>query len=660
MAQATKGMNGTSRERTRRRLSLSLRFSLLVLLAALLPLAAVVSINDYFSRPTLIDQGRTALSSDANANSKLIELYMRERLLDGFALASLPTAPWFLTCAEAPTPPPALDCPVNQDALYRESVGRALAVGIQRDKNYTLWNIYDAAGHLRLSSDLKTMSTGGAPIPREDLTPVQQGNPWISAVSYNAQTQHAYVRFYTPITPQIGQKQPVLGFLQATLQIDPIWKIVSGETNANGAGSYAFITDASGIRIADPHTADLFTSVQPLDAATQSTIASENRFGSGSSVQEVNLPDVASALQSSSQQQSFVGAAQPGSKTQYQFVSVHMQLDPIPLYGSVPLSWTYFTLSPLSTVTQVADYQLRNSLIIAGIIAVLAALIGLFVGTRTARPVENSAVDLTNAAAILKALASRQQSSAGEQHWVVDACKTGLDGVRYLSDAMNQAARRLIDASQWFNEYWDRLTEEQARRTVQHLQELAHYIDEAARRQQASAERLDKAIMVTMQVSDQLLTGATEATQSAIQLERVVRELQHVVGGLERPLGASEDAMDISMALAPVNRPMSAPNSNSGMADFGGMAALPPAQTPRALTSSASPSGRIAPRAPRPAWGSKSQVGGWDAYNGAVGPDDGMNGQPGYNNYRGQGVANSPSRMGYDSPDRRPREREGW
>ena len=38
--------------------------------------------------------------------------------------------------------------------------------------------------------------------------------------------------------------------------------------------------------------------------------------------------------------------------------------------------WSYFVLSPISTVTQVATDQVKNSLIIAGVIAVLAILIG--------------------------------------------------------------------------------------------------------------------------------------------------------------------------------------------------------------------------------------------------------------------------------------------
>ncbi len=171
--------------------------------------------------------------------------------------------------------------------------------------------------------------------------------------------------------------------------------------------------------------------------------------------------------------------------------------------------------------------------------------------------------------------------------------------------------------------------------TVQHLQELARYVDEAARRQQASSERLDKAITVTMQVSDQLLTGATEATQSAIQLERVVRDLRHVVGGPQQP--ASDATEGSELALVPVasggmndmtpdiasprrsarlneNRAMGGmsggaygnPPSQMGYGELApsqygaqpGAAMLPAPQGPYGAPSS----DRIAPRAPRPQW----------------------------------------------------------
>ncbi len=537
----------------RGRLSLSVRLSLLVLFAALLPLAAVVGTNDFFARGTLLHQGRTALTTDLQAKVSLVDLYLTERFKDEAALASLQTTPLYLACLAAGQLPPAQAAALNQQynctdpqlglPFYEGSNKRALGVGLVRDDSYMQWSLFSATGTMVLSctqthdplhpcGPTKT----ALKVPKEDLAKVQQGQPFASAVYYDKAGKFAYISLYTPITVPGNPKQ-VLGFLQARLKLDYIWSIVNGEQNANGTGSYAFLTDENGVRIADSNASELFTAVRPLDAATQDLISSEQRFGDNTAVNVTNLPGVTQALQSTADGSSFQAPAAPQSSTQYQFVYQRIHVtNPFKAVNNaapadITLPWTYFVLSPLSTVTQVADDQVRISLISAGVIAVLAILLGLLFGTRTARPVQEATGELQGAASALKRLASHQESSAGEQQWVVDAVKTGLDSVRYLSDAMNQAAHRIIDASNWFSEYWDRLTEEQALRTVQHLLELARYIDEAARRQQASSERLGKAITVTSQVSDQLVAGANAATRSAGQLEQVVSNLQHVVGG---------------------------------------------------------------------------------------------------------------------------------
>ena len=521
-----------------RRLTLSVRLTLLVLLAALLPLAAVVSFNTYLARGTLIKNGRTALTTDAQSKVALLNLYLQEREADGEALASLPTTPAFLACTIASQLPPdqaaaineAANCldPLQGYAFYKGSNQRALAVGIVRDPRYTYWTLYTATGTPLLSHKANSSDTSppSGAVPTEDLRQIQTGKSFISAVYFDSGDNYAYVNVYTPVS--FGGK--VLGFLLARLKMDYIWNLVDGETDANGPGSSAFITDQNGIRIADANHSGLFHSIEPLTATTQQLVASEQRYGAGP-VQQDNLPAVAASLTANTPVDSFQAASVPGSALQFQFVRIH--LDNVP--------WTFFVLSPLSTVTAVADNQIRTSLMAAGVIAILAVLLGLWFGTRTTRPVRASTAEVEGAAAALKQLAARQQNSAGEQQWVVDACKTGLDGVRYLSDAMNQAARRIIDASNWFGEYWDRLTEEQAKRTVQHLLELARYIDEAARRQQASSDRLGKAITVTMQVSDQLASGANAATTSADQLEQVVRNLQHVVGGRSKALAFADE-----------------------------------------------------------------------------------------------------------------------
>ena len=624
-----------SKKRGRRRLPLSARLTLLVLFAALIPLAAVVGINDYLSRGTLLNQGHAALSTDANAKATLVETYIHERLLDGQALASLPTAIGFLACAELQAPPPALLCD-TQSVLYKESSQRALAVGMVRDSNYQLWSIFDATGHPILTSDANVQKNAPAPT-QEDLLPVlKQGKQWVSAVYYDPASKHAFVRLYTPIAVTPGDPKTVLGFLQATLRLDYIWNIVKGERGLNGDGSYAFMTDNNGIVIADPNESDLFTTVRPLDATTQHQIASEKRFGATNAVPERLLPGAVSSLASSKAEDTFEGIAHPGDGTQFQFVRVRLNVD------SADVPWSYFVLSPVATVTRVADDQIRTSLLSAGVIAILAVLIGLIIGSRTTNPVRNSVGELQGASAALKELASRQESSASEQHWVVDACRTGLESIRYLSDAMNQAARRIIDASNWFNDYWDRLTEEQARRTVQHLVELAHYIDEAARRQQASNDRMDKAITVTQQVSDQLVSGASEANRSAGQLEQVVDELQHVVGGRAQP----------HVVRVPAGTPNGAQNGRA-MQPAGAMAPARPAGRP--MNGQMGGQGQMmrAPQAPVHFGQMGGQMGGpmgpASQMGGQMGPMGPMGGPPSRRNPGSRAFNNPPSQ--YGAPD---------
>ncbi|HEV8194520.1 MAG TPA: hypothetical protein VGP82_23960, partial [Ktedonobacterales bacterium] len=613
----------TRRGRSRRRLSLSVRLILLVLFAALVPLAVVVGINDYFARGTLLQQGDSALKTDANAKSTLIETYMGERLADGSTLAQVPTSPYFVACNLLNPPPAALQCD-TQFAFYKGSVGRALQAGIDRgydpvtrDKNldyYTEWDIFDARGKLLLSSNPK-IDASKVEVPPEDLQPVvKEGKQWISAVHYDPQDDYAFVRLYTPIVLQTSATQSsVVGFLQATLRLDYIWSIVNGEQGANGNGSYAFITDENGIRIADTHAENLFTAVQPLDATTEQLITSEQRFGTNTPVSQVDLPQVGRSLQDQSALTTFQGVAVPGSSVQYQFVRIRMSVK------DVSWSWSYFVLSPMSTVTQVADDQVEFSLVSAGVIALLAILIGLFFGRRTTVPVRSSVAELQGAAVVLKELAVRQESSAGEQHWVVDACRTGLESVRYLANAMDQAAHRIVDASNWFNDYGERLTPEQSQRTVQHLRELASYIDEAARRQQASSDRLDKAIDVTMQVSDQLVSGAAAAGRSADQLEQVVSDLQHVVGGhipavptpadfdLDQPIDGRAPAPNAPMMPAPQSQRQMMP---APRAPGQGQPMLPePRQPAHSRVARGGPPSQWAPNGP------PSSRGGYGGYN---------------------------------------------
>ena len=60
-------------------LSLSVRLSLLLVLAAILPLLIAVTGSELLSRPQLIAQAATEMESDAKTRVSLIDAYLVER-----------------------------------------------------------------------------------------------------------------------------------------------------------------------------------------------------------------------------------------------------------------------------------------------------------------------------------------------------------------------------------------------------------------------------------------------------------------------------------------------------------------------------------------------------------------------------------------------------
>src|SRR5262245_15839575 len=210
-------MKKSRRREHARRLPLSVRLSVLILFAAIVPLAAVVGLNDFRARATLEQQGRAALTTDARAKVGLIDTYIHERFLDGSALASLPTAPAYLACIVATTLPPEQAALIDQQlhcsdpnlgvAFYQGSNQRALCVGLVRDPNYSLWSLFIANGTSLLSYAPTGNQTqpckakqGGLVVPREDLAKVRQGKAFASAVYADTSGTFAYINLYTPIT----------------------------------------------------------------------------------------------------------------------------------------------------------------------------------------------------------------------------------------------------------------------------------------------------------------------------------------------------------------------------------------------------------------------------------------------------------------------------
>jgi hypothetical protein len=187
-------------------------------------------------------------------------------------------------------------------------------------------------------------------------------------------------------------------------------------------------------------------------------------------------------------------------------------------------------LSPVSTVTAVADRQLLITCDVALAVLIVAAVGGFVAGRRITHPVLEAVEQLRTSSQALSELAVQQQGAASEQTWVVDSSQIGLQSVRYYADATQLAARQLDRISTELMHHWYSMDTQTAKEYLARLVAAAHYIEKATQHQNVSNQKLTTALQVATQVTEQLAMGATSATDAALQLELVVKQLRYLVG----------------------------------------------------------------------------------------------------------------------------------
>jgi len=475
--------------------------------AALFQLIITVASSELQSRPSLINQANIAMESDVSTRVQLIDTYFTERLLDAATLTQVPTVQAFLVV------PPEKE---TKDLITH--AGYALAAGIYRDKNYSNWSLFDVQSRLRLYYPGKPQPHGLNLVPPEDLQTVLSGKEFISPVYFDPQTGKASVDIYAPVA--LAAPPKMLGFMRATLRLDYVWNIVKNDLGANGAGSYAFILDQNGVRIADTDSSRLFTAIAPLAPETQQAISSEQRYG-GSSTVPVLADTAITDLEHNRHAPTTLPMTPAGQNQAFQ----------VAWHKTSVLPWTYFVLSPLSTVTAVADKLLFNTIIVAFVVLVFAALGGIWLGRRITKPILNSVEDLQRNSEALNTLATRQASAATEQTWVVDSSQMGLQSVQYYANATSSAAHQMNQIGTELERRWHQLDMQTVSQALGQMLTAAQYIEKAAEHQTSSNQKLATAIKVTTQVTEQLAMGATSAADAATQLEDVVGQLESVVGG---------------------------------------------------------------------------------------------------------------------------------
>jgi methyl-accepting chemotaxis protein len=493
----------------RRRFTLTVGVSVLLVFAVFIPLVITGIAGELTLRPTLLSQAQTEMGNDAQSHAQAIDALLVARMQDVSFLGQYAAIQRYLA----------------GDNAFKQQASDELALGYRLDPNYSAWTLFDTRGKIRLSYPAPPGSRGKYMVAPELLPQLQGINKTrISNVYFDDATHTAIVDIYTSITSPTGT---LLGFGRSTLKLSDIWTSVNNETNA-ATGSYAMILDENGVRIAytNPDTTlvtlptALFKPVAPLSPQLQQRISDENLYGNNrTTVTPLADPTLAEQLQNS-QTTNFFSLTPALQQNSFQAYSVKCQVVP----------WTYLVLRPMNTITGPATQQDINLFSIAAVVMLLAAVIGLLVGRGITRPILQSVSSLRKSSQSLNELASREQVTTTEQRWIVETSQTGLQAVQYYAEASSIAARRLNSVGNELVHNVERYTPQQMRHRLEEVLAIANYIENAAIHQERSSQSLSTAIRVTMQVTEQLVSGATSAAEASNQLEGVIEQLRQVVG----------------------------------------------------------------------------------------------------------------------------------
>jgi methyl-accepting chemotaxis protein len=494
----------------RRRLSLTARFSALLVLAVVLPLLITVVGSELILRPTLLSQAATEMGNDAQVHAQAIDSLFIARLQNLGYLRQFFAIQKYL----------------SGDETYQTQAQNELALGYHLDTNYSNWSLFDAQGKLRLSYPAPPGMRGKYTIPPEIMDQLHNSNKAMTSdVYYDDNTHMAFVDVYASVT---STDNTLLGFERSTVKLSEIWTAVNNETNAV-PGSYAMILDNHGVRIAYTNTdttlttlpQGLFKSVAPLSKDFQQRVADEDLYGNGHRQVTVAQDDTLSTMLQQNTQTSTVFQLTPAFQNEA-FQAYRVKCQTVP--------WTYLVLRPVNTITKAANQQDFYLLLIAAVITLLAALVGLIVGRSITRPILQSVSSLFASSQMLKTQASREQVKATEQKWIVESSQVGLKSVQYYTEAASVAAHRMNEMSGELAQKWGGLDIQRAQQRLAEIVSTANYIEKAISHQEKSSKSLSTAIRITTQVTEQLVEGATSANEAASQLETVIEQLRQVVG----------------------------------------------------------------------------------------------------------------------------------
>ena len=338
----------------------SAKLTLLLAALAVAPLSAVTLAGAFTARAELLTAMRSQNHQQARDTAQAIDRYLDDLLADVKVVAM---SPWVVRLLDAPAP--ALEGDV------------ALALRQMRDTHgFDAVLLLDPGGRVRLATEPRLVGRSYTAHPA--FLNAVAGTPSLIPPRWEPWDRRAFLQASAPVRRSDG---PIVGVVIGRVDMARIDEIVKADDNFAGHREYGVLWDADGIRLSHPtHQFLRFRPFEPLPQDTASRLIAERRFGPRTA-ELLKPPLPLHGLVARSRWLLYDRKADP-----YMAVDTGQQTLQVSIAPLEGVRWLYGIVSTEEAVLAALRQQVLRNLGLAGVIGLLAVVLGLAAAGWASRP----------------------------------------------------------------------------------------------------------------------------------------------------------------------------------------------------------------------------------------------------------------------------------
>lgn len=514
--------------------SVRAKFTLVLLLVALLPMGLITARNDLDSRQALLQTTTAQLVGHANLQAGSIDTFLTDRLSSAQLLAALPGIGAYL---QAPGG--------NRTTASLDTFAAANAIASAKG---TAAFYLDARGTTVLTTDL---NINGQDFSKQSFfQEALKGQPYIQSPALTADSTQYSLFFAAPVRNAQGQ---VDGVAVLRSPASDLQQALAADANVLAPGSYGLLLDSHGIRIADSVNAKAdFTAIATLSTADQQTlIQQQQRFGAASP-QVVAAPQLAMLVKPLLQPGSAAHATiNPGTGTDATTAAAAVRLH--------TKDWTYVECVPEAAFLALPNSELQSAVLWFLTITAAVIILAILLARVFTEPLTAIAAYLgrVRAGDYQSRLDVRRRDEFGRLAGDINATVDRLTLLLQTSeqkDAMQSQIEKLLDEVSAVAQGDLRVEAEVTAGTLGSVADSFNYMIEELRRiigtVQATTAEVSTSAMQLRQSSELLAAGSAQQSMQIAETSAAVRSMDDSIQRVAEHVSLSRQVADQALGNA--------------------------------------------------------------------------------------------------------------